>query len=131
LKEVLTKLRNLELPKAVKNVLLIVLSISIVNGLLAVLGASYLSTNTGTFLGKSSTVILSDLFFLEATVILAIGIFVEVTRAMREQKPISNPSPKDTTNPREINTRKIHTGMLLIIVGVILIGISVVVGSFK
>ena len=129
LKGIITKLRHLELPEAAKNVLLVVSSLLIFDVLVTVLGAPYLSGNTGAFLGKSRIVILSDLLFLEGAVIFAIGIFIAVARAWRETKPSSEPTTEITDNAELTRDKRIRPGILLIIIGTILMGLSMMVGT--
>lgn len=102
MKGIKTKLRHLELPEAAKNVLLIVFSLLIFDVLVTVLGASYLSENTITFMGKSRTVILSDLLFLEGAVILAIGTLIAVAKTAQKIKPFSKPPTKITVNEEKL-----------------------------
>lgn len=129
LKRIITKLRHLELPKAAKNILLIVSSLLIFDVLVTVLGASYLSENTWAFQGKSRTVILSDFLFLEGAVISALGIFVAVATAWQETKPSSEPTAEITDNAELTSDKRIHPGILMIIVGAILMGFSLMVGT--
>jgi len=117
------------LPKPVKNVLLIVSSLLIFDIVVAVLGGSYLSENIGTFLGKSRTVILSDLLFLEGTVIFAIGTFIAVAKALQETKPSHLPDEESTEGGKETREKRIHKGILLMIAGAILTGLSIMVGA--
>ena len=129
LKRIITRLRHLELPEAAKNVLLIVSSLLIFDVLVTVLGASYLSGNIGAFLGKSRTVILSDLLFLEGAVIFAIGIFIAVARALQETKPSSEPTTEITDNAELTRDKRINPSILTMIAGAILMGLSMMVGT--
>ena len=96
---------------------------------MTVLGASYLSENTGAFLGKSRTVILSDLLFLEGAVIFAIGIFIAIARAGHKKKPSSEPTTEITDNAEPTRDKRIRPGILMMIVGAILMGLSMMVGT--
>ncbi len=129
LKRTITKVRPFELPEAAKNVLLIVSSLSTFDVLVAVLGATYLSENIGTFWGKSRTVILSDLLFLEGAVIFAIGTFIAVAKAAQKIKPFSKPSTETTVNAEQIREKRIHPSILMMIIGAILMGLSITVGT--
>jgi len=129
LKAVMKKARQLTSQKAVKNVLLTLFFMLIADVLVAVLGASYLSENIGTFLGKSRTVILSDLLFLEGALILAIGTLVAVARAVLETKLPPRPSTGTTANSEQTREKRINPETLMIIIGAILLGLSVTVGT--
>lgn len=129
LKKIKTKLRRFKLPKATKKVLFIVLSLLILDALVAVFGAPYLSENIGTFLGKSKTVILSDLLFLEGAVIFAIGTFIAVLRFMKEKEPLYETSTETTDNEEQTREKRIDAGILMIIIGAILMGLSITVGT--
>jgi len=129
LKKIIAKMRHFELPEVAKNILLIVSSLLIFDVLLAGLGGSYLSENIGTFLGKSRTVILSDLLFLEGVPIFAIGTFIAVAKAAQKIEPSSEQTTERTNNAEQTPARRINIGTLLIIVGAILIGLSIAVGT--
>jgi len=129
LKGIITKTRNYELRDIAQKVLLIVSSLSIFDVLVAVLGASYLSGNIGTFLGKSGTAILSDFLFLEGVVILAIGILIAVARAWQETTPSSESTTGVADNVEQTPKKRISLGMLMVIIGAILIGLSITVGT--
>lgn len=129
LKRIITKLRHLKLPEAAKNVLLIVSSLLIFDVLVTVLVASYLSGNIGAFLGKSRTVILSDLLFLEGAVIFAIGTFIAVARAWPETKLPSEPTTEIADNAELTRDKRIRPGILTMIVGAILMALSMMVGT--
>jgi len=128
LKKIKAKLRRFELPKAAKNVLLIVVSLLILDALVAVLGAPYLSANTGTFLGKSKTVILSDLLFLEGAVIFGVGTFIVVLRSMYE-KLSYKPSTETSDNAGQTREKRLHPSILMMVIGAILMGLSVTIGT--
>jgi len=117
------------LNKTVKNVLLTVLSLLIFDALVAVLGGSYLSENVGTFMGKSSTVILSDFLFIEGIVILAVGILIIVGGLAQKIKPLSEPSTETTEIGVQTLEKRINLGVFMMIVGAILIGLSITVGT--
>lgn len=129
LKKIVAKIRHLELPEVARSILLIISSLLIFDVLLAGLGGSYLSENIGAFLGKSQTVILSDLLFLEGVPIFVIGIFIAVAKSAQKMKPPSEQSTETTENVNQTLTRRIDIGTLLIIVGAILIGLSITAGT--
>lgn len=124
LEKIIKKAKRFISPKALKNAFLLVSSLSILDVLVAALGGSYLSQNVGAFLGKSSPVILTDLLFLEGTIILTIGIFIAVARAWQEAEP----KPDQSTEKNE-NDEDPHFSIQMIIVGAILIGLSITVGT--
>lgn len=127
--KIITKLRRLELPEVAKNVLLIVFSLLIFDVLVTVLGASYLSGNIGAFWGKSRIVILSDLLFLEGAGIFAIGTFIAVAKAAQKIKQFSKPSAEININAEKTPEKRINTGILMMIIGAILMGLSIAVGT--
>jgi len=129
LKRIITKLRHLQLPKAAKNVLLIVSSLLIFDVLVAVLGAPYLSENIGAFFGKSRTVILSDLLFLEGAVIFATGTLIAAARARHEKKLSSKPTTEITDNAEPTRDKRIRPDILTMIIGAILMGLSMIIGT--
>ncbi len=129
LKKIKTKIRRFELPKAAKNVLLIVVSLLIFDALVAVLGAPYLSKNIGLFLGKSRRVIVSDLLFLEGTVTFAIGTFIAISRSTQEKEPSHKPSTQTTDNEMQTHEKWIPPSKLMMITGAILIGVSIINGT--
>lgn len=129
LKRVIAKLRHLELPETTKNILLIVAFLLAFNALVVVLGASYLSENIAAFLGKSRIVILSDLLFLEGAVILAAGILIAVAAATQKIEPSSEPSAKTTDNADQHPEKLKNLGMLMMIIGAIMIGLSITFGA--
>ena len=129
LKGIKARLRRWKLPKIARNVILVVFSLLIFDVLVVVLGASYLSENMGTFLGKSGTVILSDLLFLEGTVIFTIGTFIAVAKAAQKIKPFSEPPTEINVDVEKTPEKRINLATLLIIIGVILMGLSITVGT--
>ncbi len=129
LKRVTTKLKHSELPETTKNILLIVSFLLAFNALVVVLGAPYLSENIAAFLGKSRIVILSDLLFLEGAVILAVGILIAVAAATQKIEPSSEPSAKTTDNADQSPEKLKNLGMLMMIIGAIMIGLSITFGA--
>lgn len=127
LKPITTKLKRFKLQKPLTIVLKIVLLLLLFDVLVAALGNFYLGENAGILLGKSIKVNLSDLLFIEGAVILAIGTFIEVAKAWGE-KPSPETTAEVTENVKQIQKR-IHVGVLLLIVGAILIGLSIMVGT--
>lgn len=117
------------MPEAAKNVLLIVFSLLIFDVLVIVLGASYLSENTRTFMDKSRTVILIDLLFLEGAVILAIGTLIAVAKATQKIKPFSKSPTEITVDAEKTPEKRIDPATLMIIIGAILMGLSITVGT--
>jgi len=92
----------------------------------AFLGGSILTQNIGA-LSESIPKNLSNLLFLEGTIIFAIGIFIAVIKAWRE--PESSPAPVEETLDDKEQTRekRMNKGVLLMIVGVILMGLAIIV----
>jgi len=125
----LRKIRRFITRKTLKNVFLMIFPLVMFDVLVAFLGGSYLSENIGTFLGKSKTVILSDLLFEEGAVIFAIGAFVAFIKGRKETKQLSESTTEATVNAEQSRDTRINSGVFLIIVGVILIGLSIAVGT--
>jgi len=121
LKRIITEIRHYDLRDTAKKVLLIVSSLAILDVLMTVLGAP--------FLGKPRVVILSDLLFEEGAVIFAIGIFIAVARAWQEKEPSSEPTTEITDDAEQTSKRRISLGVLMLIIGAILIGLSITVGT--
>jgi len=120
--------RRFLLSEAAKITFLTVASLFTFDIWVAALGSSYLSENIDTFMGKSRFVILSDLLFIEGSMILAIGIFISVVKAW----PRKQPSPKSTENTKSNGgpiQRSMHLGILVVIAGAILMGLSIIVGT--
>lgn len=122
------KVRRLELPEAARKALVIIAFLSICDALVAFSGASYLSRNIGAFLGKSPTVILSDLLFLEGVIVFATGSFIAVATATQKTEPSSN-SSTDIADDAEQTPKRKNTGTLMMITGAVLIGLSITVGT--
>lgn len=129
LKKIKAKVRRFELPKAAKKVLLIVLSLLIFDALVAFLGAPYLSENIGTFLGKSTMVILSDLLFFEGAVVFTVGTFMAVLEFIQEKETLNEPSTETNDNGGRTRGKRIGTGIFVMIIGAILVGLSITVGT--
>lgn len=127
LKPIMAKLKRFKLQKPLTIVLKIVLPLFLLDVLVAALGNFYLGENAGTFLGKSIKVNLSDLLFIEGSVVLAIGTFIEVAKAWG--KPSREASTEATENVKQIHKR-IQVGVLLLLIGAILIGLSIIIGTF-
>jgi len=122
LKKAISNLRNNKRVRdAAKKIIVVLCSLSVIDVALAVLGGSYLS-QTGTFLGKSSAAILSDLLFLEGSVIFAIGAFLTLGMPFK--------LPKERTDEEEKPSKKrVHPSIILMIAGAGLIGLSITVGT--
>ena len=130
LKSIMAKAKRFMLPKAVRNIILILLLLLILDALVSFLGASYLSEKVGAFLGKSGTLIFSDLLFLEGTIVLAAGTLIAVAVESEKTKPLSKSSKETDPNTEETPEKGINIGVLIIIVGAVLIGLSMTVGTF-
>lgn len=128
LKRITTKVKQFKLPKLAENILLVVSCLGFFDVFVAAIGAPYLSENIGAFLGKSRTVIVSDLLFLEGTIILTIGIFIWVVRAWEEPKKLPSQSKDQTIKEKLTGEKRVHFSTQMIIVGAILIGLSIIVG---
>jgi len=127
LKKIKERVKLRKLPKAAEKVLLIVPSLLILDALVVVLGAPYLSKNIGAFLGKSNTAILSDLLFLEGAVIFAMGTFITLLRPMQEKELSHKPSTETADNGGQTREKRIRPCILMMIIGAILIGLSITV----
>ena len=129
LKSIMARAKRFMLPKTVRKLILVVLFLLIFDALVSFLGASYLSENIGTFIGKSGTVIFSDFLFLEGSITLAIGIFIAVAVEWEKTKPLSEPSKEIDPNTEETPRKWMNIGVLMIVVGAVLIGLSITVGT--
>jgi hypothetical protein len=122
-KQLATKVRRIAKHAVVKKILKITSLIIVIDIIVAVLGGPFLSLNVGTFLGKSSGVILSDLLFLEGAVIFAVGAFLLLIIPFRT-------SPTEGANDdKQSSEKRTHPGIVLTIMGAILIGLSIAIGS--
>jgi len=122
LRKITSKLNQFKIAEAVKKILMIVSLLLIGDILIAVLGGPFLSENVGTFLGKSTATILSDLLFLEGAVAFAAGAFLTIALSYR-------PPTESTDAAAQPRKKRIHPSILLIIIGAILIGLSITVGT--
>jgi len=129
LKSIITKARRFTSSITFKIAFLTISSLLIFDVLVAVLGSFYFSDSTGAFLGKSTTINLSNLLFIEGAFILAIGTFIAVARAWQEPKPSSEPTTQPADSAEQIGDERIHNSTLMIIVGAVLIGLSILVGT--
>lgn len=122
------KFKKLRL-KEVRNVLLAVGIITLVDACVALLGGPYLSERVGAFLGKSNLVILSDLLFLEGATIFAFGTFFLWFRTeTKKTEPQPNPSPENTSEAWQPPKKRINTSLLIIAAGAMLMGVALCVG---
>lgn len=128
LKRIKIRVKGFTLPKVVKNVILVVFPLLILD-FLVVLAVYYLKGNSGLILGRSEVVMLSDLLFLEGIVILALGIFYSVGREILGVKTSSEKPTEATDNAEQSREKRIHLGIFMAIVGVSLIGLSILVGT--
>lgn len=115
--------------KEVRNVLLTVGILTLIDVCVALLGGAYLSERIGAFLGKSDLVILSDLLFLEGATIFAFGtFFLGFGIETRKTKPNSNPLPENASETLQPPKKRINTSLLIIFAGAMLMGLAVCVG---
>lgn len=126
---IITEIKRFDLREAIKNVLVIVSVLSIFDISLTVLNAFYLNRNIEAFLGKSNAVILSDLLFIEGTIILTLGIFIAVVRAWQETRPLPSQSGEETSNAETPDKKHLHFSTQMMIIGAVLIGLSITVGT--
>jgi len=128
LKNIKTKLEDLDLSRAAENILLIISLILIFDAVVAFLGASYLSSRIGAFWGKSGIVVLSDLLFLEGSMIFALGTFVAVVKALQKTKPPEHLAEQNLYSEKT-QRKRLPPGITMILIGTALIGLSIVVGT--
>jgi len=114
-----SKTRRLFTPKVLKQVFLAAALFGVADTLISAVGWTYL--------GRSSpALLLSDLLFLEGSLILAIGTFIAVTRSWREPQ-----SKTDQSTEESENNENPHFSVHMIIVGAMLIALSVVFGTLS
>lgn len=116
----LQKLKRFRPSKNSTKLFKIILSILIFNVLVAIFGP-YLSADVPFFSGKSAVLIISDLLFLEGAVIFAIGAFLEIGTAYFPEK-------KTRDSGEGSHENRITLGVLFMIVGAGLIGLSIIIG---
>lgn len=121
-------LEPFELARAAEHILLIVALFLISDALVAIIGGSYLSTHVGAFLSASSIVILSDLLFLEGALIFAAGTFMALASSMRRTNPPPEPTSEQESEPEQIEKKPLPPITILILIGIVLIGLSILVG---
>jgi len=128
LKDTITKLRLILQSKLVKTIFLVVLLILIADtlvALVAVSSMSYSSEIVWSFWMKPPNVILSDFLFLEGALFFTIGAFIAVARPSRE-------TPTERTVDAVLSigqTVKKNLGKFAIVIGIILIVLSIIIGS--
>jgi len=105
----------------------VVACLCIANLIIAVL----LISESAVFLGarKSKMVVLSDLFFLEGAVVLAVGALTAAGTSLRRESFSSLYAKPDGHRKflEEQRPKQFFFGILLIIIGAVLIGLSVIV----
>jgi hypothetical protein len=140
-----SKIRQLELPEEARNVFLVVTFLLIIDFLVAVVTASGRGTIVTlpydirgtkdymrpvvTAFGRGTIVTLSNLLFLEGAIILPIGIFIAVAIAWQKTNPQSETTTETTDNVEQTQEKRLNIGVLMIIIGAILIGLSITVGT--
>ncbi len=128
LKNIKTKLEDFDLSRVAENILLIISLILLFDAVVAFLGASYLGSSIGAFLGKSGIIILSDLLFFEGSIIFALGTFVLVAKALQKKKP-PEPLAEQELYSEKTRRKRLHPGTIMILIGAALLGLSIVVGT--
>ena len=129
LKRIERMLERFELTKAAEYVLLIVSLFLISDGLVAFVAGSFLSTHVGAFLGvENNIVILSDLLFIEGALIFAVGTFIALASSMRRTNPPPEPTSEEKLEPKQIQKKPVNPIMIIILIGIVLIGLSILVG---
>jgi hypothetical protein len=131
LKRIKRMLERFELTKAAEYVLLIVSLFLIADALAAFLGGPYLTTHVGAFLSASTIVVLSDLLFIEGALIFAVGTFIALASSMRRTNPPPEPAPEEELESEQIQKRPVHPIVIIIFIGIVLIGLSMVVGLLE
>lgn len=128
LKRLKKMLERFELAKAAEYVLLIVSVFLISDALVTFIGSSYLSTHVGAFLSATTIVVLSDLLFIEGALIFAVGTFIALASTMRRTNPPPEPASEEESEPEQIQKRPVHPIVIIVLIGIVLIGLSILVG---
>lgn len=123
--------KYLKIPKVVRNIILVVLLLLTLDVL-----AIGLLTNIlhGWFFGSSGMTILCDLLFFEGAIIFAIGAFLAsgitwflgVSRYPRGRYYVEE---KMGNEIRQSSKKQLRTGIFMMILGAMLIGLSVAIGQ--
>jgi hypothetical protein len=121
-----------KIPRAAKNIGLIVLIMLVSDIIVAYLGGAYLS---GVFLlfRRGATGIFSDLLFLEGIIALAVGL-INIGGISESQGinpghvgATSDPARRDPEARKRLRKEQLHSGTLLIVLGPVLIGFSMLI----
>ena len=127
------KKTGFKLPRVSKKIVLAVLFLLFFNALIAVFVFSFLHENFWFFADKSAARILSDLLFLEGAMVFAVGAFVASGLSIFriESKSSLYTSPEGHVKYlRESRKKQFNFGVVLVVIGAILIGSSIVIGAF-
>jgi hypothetical protein len=123
------KLKGLRLPKEVRNIILFVSFFLIFDAVAIKLGAPYLQQNFAILSGKSEITMVSDLLFGEGAIVLGVGALLAAgasKTSMGRQYPGQYYKEKEmTTDYVKSRPSQMRIGVLLLIVGAILIGLSI------
>ena len=131
--EMAEKIRHLRFFQKYQKVVLVVALIFVVNVLLASLFHSHFMELSWIFYGKSPTVVLSDLLFLEGAIVFAIGTLAAsmkpwVSRTSRHKRHKSDIEEGLDNDREKLLKNQVDFWMLMIIIGVILIVASIMIG---
>ena len=127
------KTRLLRFLQKYQKVILVVVLILVVNVLAASLCHSYFMELSWIFYGKSLTVVLSDLLFLEGAVVFAIGTIAAsmkpwVSRTLRDKRTTSDIEEGLDKEKEKLLKNQMDFWILMIAIGVILLLVSIIIG---
>lgn len=127
------KKNSFKFPRVSKKIVLVVLLLLFFNVLITVFGFSFLHENFYFFADKSAARILSDLLFLEGAIVFTVGAFVasgaSIFRIESKSSLYAN-SEGHIKYLHESRKKQFKFGIVVMIIGAILIGSSMVIGTF-
>ena len=110
-----------------RKIILVFFLILILNTSAASLFHSFLSEQIMVFYGKSQIGVLSDLLFLEGAIAFAVGAFTATIRTSRHTRRRPHTEEESGNDDRK-PLYEIDFWTLMIIIGAILIGLSIMIG---
>ena len=122
------KTRLLRSLQKYQKIALVVVLILVVNVLVASLCHSYFTELSWIFYGKSQTVVLSDLLFLEGAVVFAIGTLAASMKPWVSRGRASDVEEELDNDGEKLLKNQMDFWMLMIVIGVILLSVSIIIG---
>jgi hypothetical protein len=126
------KRKGFRFPNEIRNIALFITVLLIFDAVIIQVWSPYLQKNFAIFSGKSEATMLSDLLFGEGAIILGIGVFATIggsKMSMSRQYPGQYYKEGEMmTDHIKSRPREIRIGILVLIVGAVLLGLSILVG---